>query len=611
MDNSNNITAQTTPAETTGFSSRATLLICLIWLAGFLLVMLVSSGSLRDDVLARLETGAQQMHATINEELNPYESIASGIARMRTVKEALTGQQDGAALKRFLLRANDDMKTEALIVLAPSGFPMAASKDFGIDFEQRDFSFRPYFQQAMLGEQGRYYATGFITGQRGYFFSAPVWHNEKVIGVVVVKADLEPLMYRIKTMAPDYMIIGYDGVVFSASRSGWVYNSLYPLAETQRLAIHESRRYPRTSLVGLSSEPLDDIFHSDQIVLNATGLANRYFARRTRAPELGWHIFALAPSSVLFQDVAIYLLYYTLAFALLFLIWLYQRKRTEVQRHVKVLNAELERRVALLTRELKESNEELQELVDHYRTTQDQLKETRGQLVQTAKLAVLGEMSAGINHELSQPLLALNTYIENSQRLLAKSEYDKVGANLKELQQVAGNMRDIVSRFKVFARRTPPEPRPFGLQEVISGTRVIMKPLLSKSALELRIRQQGNIPDLFGDPVQVQQVLVNLVTNAADALEGDKDGWIAMDICARGKEVEILVTDSGAGIAVELRDKVFEPFFTTKARGLGLGLALSRRIIETLGGSLTLQETAAGGTCFVLKLPVYTHGENA
>ena len=122
------------------------------------------------------------------------------------------------------------------------------------------------------------------------------------------------------------------------------------------------------------------------------------------------------------------------------------------------------------------------------------------------------------------------------------------------------------------------------------AARVIMKPLLSKSALELRIRQQGNIPDLFGDSVQVQQVLVNLVTNAADALEGDKDGWIAMDICARGKEVEILVTDSGAGIAVELRDKVFEPFFTTKARGLGLGLALSRRIIETLGGSLTLQQ---------------------
>ena len=611
MQNTENITAQATTEDATGFSVRATILICILWLAGFLLVMMISSERLRDDVLARLEAGAMQMRETINAELGPYENIASGIARMRTVKDALNGKQDGESLKRFLQRANEDMKTEALIVISPSGFPVAASKDFGFDFEHRDFSFRPYFQQAMLGERGHYYASGFITGERGYFFSAPVYDNGNIIGVVVVKANLEPILYRIKEYASDYMIVGYDGVVFAASRGEWVYNTLYPLAETQRLAIHESRRYPRTSLVSLSTESLDSIFHSDQVVLNSTGLANRYFARRTRLPDLGWHIFALVPSSVLFQDVAVYLLYYTLAFALLFLLWLYQRKRTEVQRHVAVLNSELERRVALLTSELKESNEELQELVDHYRTTQEQLTETRGQLVQTAKLAVLGEMSAGINHELSQPLLALNTYIENSQRLLDKGQYEKVSANLGELQQVVGNMRDIVSRFKVFARRTPPEPRPFGLQEVLSGTRVIMTPLLKKSALDFRIRQQPDIPELFGDPVQVQQVLVNLVTNAADALEEEANGWIAMDIRAATDEVEILVTDSGPGIAEELRDKIFEPFFTTKARGLGLGLALSRRIIETLGGSLTLKETAAGGTCFVLTLPVYRHGETA
>jgi len=610
METSDNLTADVHQENERGFSWQLKLLIMIIWLTGFLIVMLVSAGSLRNNVLDELDTAAFNMRDSLQHRLGRYSEIASGIARMRVVEQALTGERDVATLKHMLLRANENMKTEALMVFRPDGYPLASTNDFGSDFAHQDLSFRPYFQQAMLGEKARYYATGLMQGRRGYYFSAPVFSDGKVVGVAVAKADLDPIFFHIKKMAPDFMIIGYDGLIFAASRSDWVYNTLYSLPESQRLAIYESHRYQETPLLSISSESVDEIFSLDSIRLKTADLMNSYFVRRTRLADLGWHLFALAPSSVLFQDVAVYLVYYSLAFALLFLIWMYQRKRTEVQRHVARLNEELERRVTLLTRELKESNEELLNLVEHYRTTQDQLKETRGQLVQTAKLAVLGEMSAGINHELSQPLLALMTYIENSQRLLQKAEYEKVGRNLFELQQVTANMRDIISRFKVFARRTPPDPRPFDIQEVLAGTQVIMKPLLKKSELQLRIRNAGNIPPLFGDPVQVQQVLVNLVTNSADAVENQKDGWIAVDIRHTGEIVTIIVTDSGAGIAVELRDKIFEPFFTTKARGLGLGLALSQRIVETLGGSLILRETADGGTCFVLTLPVYQRGES-
>ena len=602
------LTADMNQPETAG--KAAGLLISGLWLAGLMLVSFVSGRYLQQELLQELDSSAATISEQLSMTLRPYDEVADGLSRMRLVREALAEKEKLVSLQRFLLQTNDEMGTESMFILDTEGRPVGSSRNLGAGFSAHDFSFRPYFQQAILGEPGRYYATGAVTAERGYYFSAPVSDHGQVIGVVVVKVNLERLFQDIAALVPDYLLLGYDGVVFAASRPAWLYNSLYPLADSQQAAVRNSRRFRNPPLNSLTSDSLDDVFHNDSIRLKNAGLSSVFYARRVRLPELGWHVFALSPSHILYQRIMLHVLYYSTAFAVLLLLWMYQRKRTEVQRHVALLNRELEKRVAALTRELRDSNAELQELVNHYQTTQTQLQETRDQLVQTAKLAVLGEMSAGINHELNQPLLALNTYTENSLRLAARGQYELVEKNLQEILHITDSMRGIVSRFKVFARRTPPEPRAAEVQEVLAGTGVIIKPLLKKSGVRLETGLEAGLPALFCDPLQLQQVLVNLLTNAVEALEEQDDAWIRITVRRREQQIEMRVCDSGPGIAAELRGKVFEPFFTTKARGLGLGLALSRRIIETLGGSLTLTDNGHGGTCFVLLLPVCPTSES-
>lgn len=589
-------------------------LILLLWLAGVALVTVFSSRYQQHDVLQELEQSARNMAQSLDSSLQPFQEVAETLAGLKLVRQVLTSPPGNLAgresLQRFLQSTNQQLGSEALFLLNREGRLVGSSVGLDDDALSQSYSFRPYFQQSILGEPGRYYANGILTSGRGYYFSAPVRSGDQITGVAVVKVNLEPLFARIAGMSPDYLLLGYDGIIFAASRGDWLYRSLYPLAEGQKEAIRSLRRYRGSAFNAIAADSVDDVFYEDSIRLRANGFSDRFLARRARIPQLGWHLFALAPSRVLYQRVGIHLLFYTTLFTAALLLWLYWRKRAEVQLHIAHLNEELERRAEALTRELTDSNTELMELVNHYRTTQSQLQETRDQLVQTAKLAVLGEMSAGINHELNQPLLALQTYAENSLRLSERQRYDTVEENLREILRITATMHSIVSRFKVFARRTPPEPRAVDVQEILDGTQVIMKPLLNKAGVKLNIDQQEPVAQLYCDPVQIQQVLVNLTTNAAEALEGQDDAWIQILIDQDHELVRFTVSDSGPGIAEELRSKVFEPFFTTKARGLGLGLALSRRIIETLGGQLSLQETDSGKTCFVLELPSFRNGEN-
>lgn len=589
-------------------------LILLLWLAGVALVTVFSSRYQQHDVLQELEQSARNMAQSLDSSLQPFQEVAETLAGLKLVRQVLSSPPGDLAgrerLQRFLQRTNQQLGSEALFLLNREGRLVGSSVGLDDDALAQNYSFRPYFQQSILGEPGRYYASGILTSGRGYYFSAPVHSGDRITGVAVVKVDLEPLFARIAGRSPDYLLAGYDGIIFAASRGDWLYSSLYPLAEGQKDAIRSLRRYRGSAFNAIAADSVDDVFYEDSIRLRANGFSDRFLARRARIPDLGWHLFALAPSRVLYQRVGIHLLFFTTVFTAALLLWLYWRKRAEVQLHIAHLNEELERRVEALTHELTESNTELMELVNHYRSTQSQLQETRDQLVQTAKLAVLGEMSAGINHELNQPLLALQTYAENSLRLSERQRYDTVEENLREILRITATMHSIVSRFKVFARRTPPEPRAVDVQEILDGTQVIMKPLLNKAGVKLHIDQQEPVAQLYCDPVQIQQVLVNLTTNAAEALEGQEDAWIEILIDQHHGLVRFTVSDSGPGIAEELRSKVFEPFFTTKARGLGLGLALSRRIIETLGGQLSLQETDSGKTCFVLELPSFRNGEN-
>ena len=580
------------------------LLVC--WLSGIMVVVAIMSQSIRQDVLAELERESEEVAEELGRQLQQYEGIASAVADLRTLRETLRtpSAEHVATLNRFLARTNTSLGSNNLFVLDPQGRVIGASNHGENDsFVGHDFSFRPYFTQAVLGEPGKYYAVGVVSGWRGYYFSAPIMDEGQVLGVVVIKILLEPAFQRLKEKGVEYLIVGYDGIIFASSQDGWSLNSLQTLPESLRMAIRDSRRYGYSSITPVGNNTELDVMSSEQIYLTLNSIEHAYLVGRALIPEGGWHVLSVSPVSVVFKRTLHFCVYFSLGFGVLVLIGLYWRKHLEVERHVIEMNHELERRVTDLTAELRESNTELQQLVAHYQRAQSELEATQDQLVQAAKLAVLGEMSAGINHELNQPLLALQTYAENSLKLSRRERHDMVAENLAEIVQIVQSMHTIVSRLKVFARRTPPEPRATRVSEVIDGTMAIMTPLLHRRRVDIQVFPGEAGLTILCEPVQVQQVLINLITNAADALSNQDDGFIRVEVNDSPDQVSIAVRDNGPGIAPEIRSKIFEPFFTTKARGLGIGLALSRRIIETLSGTLTVTDGVDGGTAFILTLP--------
>ncbi|MCY0966803.1 sensor histidine kinase [Parathalassolituus penaei] len=589
-----------------------TVLLAVVWLGGILVVVATSWRLHEEQAISELDLEAGQLAGELDHYLKGFENIAPQVAALRTLRGALMNPSpDGMdTLNRFLFQTNKSLGSENIFVLNMNGLAIGSSNHADANsFVGYNFAFRPYFQQAVLGEPGSYYAKGVVSTTRGYFFSAPILENGRILGVAVVKISLEELFAKQRREGHRYILVGYDSIVFAASEPEWELRSLQAIPESQLRSLRASRRYGNASLAPLYRGDEFDPLQSRNLILPSNAVSYRYVVGRALIPDAGWQLYTLMPHSEILRRTLQFSAYYSLIFGLLVVWLMYWKKRQEVQRHVRTMNQELERRVTELTSELTESNAELQELVAHYQRTQNELESTQDQLIQTAKLALLGEMSAGLNHELNQPLLALQTYAENSLKLAERGKFETVKSNLGEILQITGTMHAIVSRFKVFARRSPPEPRRVEVGEVIDSALVIMKPLLNKVGIQIQVPSPKSQAVIFCEPVQIQQVLVNLVTNAAEAMQEVDPDWrpkqhlISIEVLQVESRVEIRVSDNGPGIAKDMQNRIFEPFFTTKSKGLGIGLALSRRILEALAGSLSAEPGRDGGSVFIISLP--------
>ncbi|RLA33879.1 MAG: hypothetical protein DRR03_07180, partial [Gammaproteobacteria bacterium] len=236
-----------------------------------------------------------------------------------------------------------------------------------------------------------------------------------------------------------------------------------------------------------------------------------------------------------------------------------------------------------------------------HRETEEALRRTQEELIQAAKLAALGQMSAGINHELNQPLAAIRTYADNARLLLEKKRGDEARWNLEQIGQLTGRMAQIITQLKAFARKSSGQAVTVSLPAAIDGALTL-----------LRIDSDQVVRDLppeelfvLADMVRLEQVLVNLIGNAQQALEGCPNPRIELHAEATDEAVTLTVRDTGPGITPEHLDQVFDPFFSTKevGQGLGLGLSISYRIIDGFGGSLRAANHADGGALFTVRLP--------
>jgi two-component system C4-dicarboxylate transport sensor histidine kinase DctB len=217
-------------------------------------------------------------------------------------------------------------------------------------------------------------------------------------------------------------------------------------------------------------------------------------------------------------------------------------------------------------------------------------------LIHAAKLAVLGQMSAGINHELNQPLAAIRSYTDNGKQFLQQGRLEEAMWNLEQIGELTERMAQIGVQLKLFSKKSSGQIVAVPLHGAIDGALEILRPSLKKAGIVPSIEVDPIDLEVRANHVLLQQVLVNLISNAMQAMEGQEGKRLVVACTGQGEKVVIAVEDNGPGVADEHVHNIFEPFYTTKksGQGLGLGLTISDRIVRDFGGQIILVRGTGG-----------------
>ena len=529
---------------------------------------------------------ANSLHTLIDR----YRALPAVLALDPQLRSALAGpvnveQQNALNLK--LEKINGAAQSSTLELLDHTGLAVAASNwRLPSSYVGHNYGFRPYFSQTRIQGSGRFYAVGVTSGIPGYFLSSAVLgDNEQFLGAMVVKLEFPELEREWSQGSDTLLVSDARGIIFIANQPGWRYRSLRPLNASDLAEIKTTRQYDKQSLqqlTHLSLRRFDD--NSDlRRVEGPQGTADYLWESLPLTAE-GWKLHLLRHPQVAFEDLrnaglAAAGVWLALVFLLLFL-----NQRWRLSKVRQRNREELEQLVEARTRDL--------------RTAQDGL-------VQSAKLAALGQMSAALAHEINQPLTAQRMQLATLRLLLEHGRVDDAYKALKPVDDMLTRMAALTGHLKTFARKSPS-----GLRERLDLATVVDQSLQLLDA-RLRDEQVSLVLHLTrpawvrGDAIRLEQVLINLLRNALDAMHGKPCKRLEIRLEVDEQLWRLSVSDNGGGIAEEHLNQVFDPFFTTKpvGDGLGLGLAVSFAIVHESGGRLSV-ENGDSGAVFILTLPI-------
>ncbi|GAB3019441.1 cache domain-containing protein [Bowmanella dokdonensis] len=588
-----------------GFSSHL-LLVVLTWSLLALGVGVLAYRQGENSIEEQARQRLVELSSKLEIELDKYRTLPKVLTLHPTLGLALTNADASSleAANKLLSRYNQYLSSDVVYLVDTRGITLASSNwQSPESFVGSDYRFRPYFQQALGGVAGSYFALGTVSGRRGYYFSYPVLQNEEVTGVLVIKVALSALEDSWLGDPFDFLLTDIHGVVFYSSYPGWNYQTLAALApqvETQLLAQKQYGSGPIATLT--KSSHMQKLLDEPGLRLEKDGRQVAFLQVHKDMSPVGWRLFALAPVSLIHQYVIWSLLLYSLLFVLVYLISFSWRRTVDARKQLAAINERLEHRVEERTAELSQSNEQLKEIIDKYRQTELTLKRTQNELIQAGKLAMLGEMAASINHELNQPLAAMRIYTETLQMLAKRGETRAVSDNADEILKLNKMMAKIIGQYKLFARKSAGKTGPVSVAETLSASLAILDSKIQKMGIHIEPQGLTETLQVMADAVPLEQVIINLLNNALQAVSDHPTPQIGLRVEVQDQQVVLLVEDNGPGFADDELDKVFEPFYTTKGQGLGLGLTISKRIVESFNGQIHAENRTRGGARFVVSL---------
>lgn len=582
---------------------------------------------------ALAEVGAHRLDlyaASLKSELGRFEMMPAIVARQDSVRALLSATPAEAparlrTVNAYLEAVNREAGSGAVDVIDLQGAVIAASNwNQPGSFVGTNVSYRPYFQDALAHGSGRFFGIGTNTGIPGLYFASAVRDAARPIGVTAVKVSVDALETAWRTPGEAAMVIDRNGVIVISTEPKWKFSALRPITAQQQRAIQASRQYAGRTVDVLSYRHASDWSPTAWFGRfpdpGHAGHTARYLVMSRPAPQAGDSLMVLLDVADARRQQQIAFAFVTGCFliAALYALYALQRRRTiavrlNAQDALRRANDQLEITVAQRTSALTAANERMQQEIVERERTEQRLRASQQEVVHAGKLAVLGQMAAGLTHELNQPLVAIRTLCDNARTFFERNQPAQALANLERISRLVDSMAVLTGELKAFARKPDIERVAVSLNEAVAHARLIYASRIRDEAVRLDV----NIPPgttVYAESSQLQQVIVNLLGNALDAVRDAAQRVIAIEASASDPHGRVLftVTDSGTGIAPDVLAHLFEPFVTTKPRGqgLGLGLAITSRIVEGFGAHISAANRPDGGAQFSIEFAAATPQRN-
>ena len=416
------------------------------------------------------------------------------------------------------------------------------------------------------GKLGRAYGRYTVDRDQVYVFLAPIFGNNRIEGFVSSLVGLEDVENNWGLAEDELAAITQEGEVFLSNVSAW----------------RGQKAENVISIANIETRLMGKILSEFKMSLSL------------HLPIVGWEILlqrSVQPERI---NAVIFAAFNGAVSAIIglaaIIIVLRRRQLLDRYREREHLAQNLERLVQARTQSLEESNR--------------QLKEAQDNLVRAGKLALLGQMSASISHELNQPLGAIKTYARNTVLMLAGGQIEEAGENLRNIDKVVERVTRIIKNLRSFAVEEEVENRVVEVVALVEEARAEFLERVSEASSCVKVSHATtSLPALAGE-VRLLQVLLNLLNNAWASCKDMKDPKLWIETSCINEFVQIRVSDNGLGISPEYQEDIFEAFVSTRGHefGMGLGLTISRSFIQSMGGEITLVKANAGGAEFVITL---------
>jgi two-component system C4-dicarboxylate transport sensor histidine kinase DctB len=503
--------------------------------------------------------------AGLESELNKFTLVPRVLAVDPEVAALLAGDTgQRGVLNRRLSALAQQTDAAAIYLMDAQGTTLAASNwDRTDSFIGSNYRFRDYFTAALRDGTGNEFALGTVSRRPGLYLAERVGSAARPLGVVAVKVEFDGLESKWRNAEAGVFVTDPDGIVLLSSNPAWRFRA------TATSTTPNAQRDPARNAVRFG------VREPERLILPTTGGIGarvRLVEKIQPIAPVGWDLHLLAdPAPRLSAAIANGRLVGVIGLAVLGLLValaaLWQRRREARTA------ARLDAQTATLREQLQQAN----------------------------RLATLGQITAGLGHEIRQPLAAMRVYAESGERLLSAARHDEAAANFTKIAGLAGQIGAITEEQLHFSRRSAGEPRAITLAEVIDGSLLLLRDQFRQKGVTLTLPPpEAAAATVRARHVQLEQVLVNLLQNAVQACA--HGGRIALTIATAPDSIHLSVSDDGPGVPADMRDTLFQPFVTSKAEGIGLGLAIAHDIMRQLGGDLVLEETAEGAR-FTMVMP--------